>query len=69
MKRSQLMLFYIAVFRYLPIAIIALTALLWRVTGPKPAVAIGAALFAADAIALGVLAYRSGKGRNDGPDR
>ncbi|HTM69029.1 MAG TPA: hypothetical protein VL426_07090 [Candidatus Binatia bacterium] len=68
-KRSKAMLAYFAVFRYLPILIIMLTAVLWRFLGPKPAVAIGCALFVLDMVVLFRLAARSGKrGGQDGPD-
>ena len=65
-QRSKAMLVYFAVFRYLPILIIMLTAVLWRAVGPKPAVVIGAALLALDFAVLIRLAMK--RGRRSGPE-
>lgn len=66
MQSNRMIAAYLAAFRFVPLLIIALMAVLWRFVGEKTAVVTGVALFFADAILLATLAFRQGKGGRHG---
>lgn len=68
MERRRLTLAHLALFRYVPLLVIVLTAVLWRALGPTLAALIGCALLALVAVALLALASKRtqrGDGRDD----